>query len=78
MYNYGQLQVTFENGSVGWYESGWGPMISETAYFVKDVFTQSKSCQSLIYTISNQFQIIILTPGAIPSMKRSGSLSSFP
>ncbi len=37
MYNYGQLQVTFEDGSVGWYESGWGPMISETAYFVKDV-----------------------------------------
>lgn len=38
MYNYGQLQVSFEDGSVGWYESGWGPMISETAYFVKDVF----------------------------------------
>ena len=37
MYNYGQLQVTFEDGSVGWYESGWGPMMSETAYFVKDV-----------------------------------------
>jgi predicted dehydrogenase len=38
MYNYGQLQVAFEDGSVGWYESGWGPMISEQAYFVKDVF----------------------------------------
>ncbi len=37
MYNYGQLQVTFEDGSVGWYESGWGPMMSETAFFVKDV-----------------------------------------
>jgi len=37
MYNYGQLQVTFEDGSVGWYEAGWGPMISETAFFVKDV-----------------------------------------
>src|SRR5699024_7602437 len=36
MYNYGQLQVTFEDGSVGWYESGWGPMISETAYFIQD------------------------------------------
>ena len=35
--NYGQLQVTFENGSVGWYEAGWGPMMSETAFFVKDV-----------------------------------------
>jgi len=35
--NYGQLQISFEDGSVGWYESGWGPMMSETAYFVKDV-----------------------------------------
>ena len=36
-YNYGQLQIWFEDGSVGWYEAGWGPMISETAFFVKDV-----------------------------------------
>lgn len=35
--NYGQLQVTFADGSVGWYEAGWGPMMSETAFFVKDV-----------------------------------------
>ncbi|RDU94685.1 gfo/Idh/MocA family oxidoreductase [Trinickia dinghuensis] len=35
--NYGHLQVVFEDGSVGWYEAGWGPMFSETAYFVKDV-----------------------------------------
>lgn len=37
-YNYGQLQIRFEDGSIGWYEAGWGPMISETAFFVKDVF----------------------------------------
>jgi predicted dehydrogenase len=37
-YNYGQLQIRFEDGSVGWYEAGWGPMISETAFFIKDVF----------------------------------------
>ena len=35
--NYGHLQVTFDDGSVGWYEAGWGPMMSETAFFVKDV-----------------------------------------
>lgn len=35
--NYGHLQVTFTDGSVGWYEAGWGPMMSETAFFVKDV-----------------------------------------
>lgn len=37
-YNYGNLQIRFEDGSVGWYEAGWGPMISETAFFIKDVF----------------------------------------
>ena len=36
-YNYGQLQIHFDDGSVGCYEAGWGPMISETAFFVKDV-----------------------------------------
>jgi predicted dehydrogenase len=35
--NYSHLQVTFEDGSVGWYEAGWGPMMSEMAFFVKDV-----------------------------------------
>ncbi|MDB5159505.1 MAG: oxidoreductase [Mucilaginibacter sp.] len=37
-YNYGQLQIRFEDGSIGWYEAGWGPMVSETAFFIKDVF----------------------------------------
>jgi len=36
-YNYGCLQVSFEDGSVGWYEAGWGPMMSQEAFFVKDV-----------------------------------------
>jgi len=35
--NYGQLQVVFDDDSVGWYEVGWGPMMSRSAYFVKDV-----------------------------------------
>ncbi|WFU44246.1 Gfo/Idh/MocA family oxidoreductase [Bradyrhizobium sp. CB82] len=37
MYNYGHLHIAFEDGSVGWYEVGWGPMMSETAHFVKDI-----------------------------------------
>jgi len=37
MYNYGHFQVLFNDGSVGWYEAGWGPMMSDTAFFVKDV-----------------------------------------
>ncbi len=43
MYNYGHLQVIFEDGSTGWYEAGWGPMISETAFFVKDVMSPKGS-----------------------------------
>ena len=37
MVNYGHLHLTFDDGSVGWYEAAWGPMISETAFFVKDM-----------------------------------------
>ncbi len=47
MYNYGQLQVRFDDGSVGWYEAGWGPMMSETAYFIKDVIGP-KGCVSIV------------------------------
>ncbi len=36
-HNYGQLQVRFDDGSIGWYEAGWGPMMSEHAFFIKDV-----------------------------------------
>ena len=43
MYNYGHLQVLFDDGSVGWYEAAWGPMISETAFFVKDVISPNGS-----------------------------------
>jgi predicted dehydrogenase len=47
MYNYGHLHVVFDDGSVGWYEAGWGPMISETAFFVKDMIGP-KGCVSII------------------------------
>jgi len=39
MYNYGHFQVRFDDDSVGWYEAGWGPMMSESAFFVKDIVT---------------------------------------
>lgn len=47
MYNYGNLQVTFDDGSVGWYEAGWGPMMSNTAFFVKDV-VGPRGCVSIV------------------------------
>src|SRR5215470_3543297 len=37
MYNYGHLHIMFDDGSIGWYEAEWGPMMSETAHFVKDM-----------------------------------------
>lgn len=43
MYNYGHFQVLFDDGTVGWYEAGWGPMISETAFFVKDIISPNGS-----------------------------------
>ena len=48
MYNYGHLQVIFEDGSVGWYEAGWGPMISEAAFFVKDIMTPRGSVSIVV------------------------------
>ena len=47
MYNYGHLQVIFDDGTVGWYEAGWGPMMSETAFFVKDVISPN-GCVSIV------------------------------
>lgn len=53
MYNYGQLQVRFDDQSVGWYEAGWGPMMSETAYFLKDVIGP-EGCVSIVDKNPNQ------------------------
>jgi predicted dehydrogenase len=47
MYNYGHLEVAFSDGSVGWYEAGWGPMMSEVAFFVKDVIGP-RGCVSIV------------------------------
>ncbi|WP_404934488.1 Gfo/Idh/MocA family oxidoreductase [Nitratireductor sp. ac15] len=47
MYNYGHFQVMFDDGSVGWYEAGWGPMMSETAFFVKDIVSPN-GCVSIV------------------------------
>lgn len=56
MYNYGQLQVRFDDQSVGWYEAGWGPMMSETAYFIKDVIGP-EGCVSIVDKNPQQDQV---------------------
>ncbi len=48
MYNYGHFQVIFDDGSVGWYEAGWGPMMSETAFFVKDIISPNGSVSIIV------------------------------
>ena len=48
--NFGHLQVLFADGSIGWYEAGWGPMISETAFFVKDVIGPKGSVSIVLAT----------------------------
>jgi len=48
MYNYGHLQVLFDDGSVGWYEAGWGPMMSDTAFFVKDVISPNGALSIIV------------------------------
>ncbi|CVK85153.1 uncharacterized protein FMAN_02061 [Fusarium mangiferae] len=35
--NYGHLQITFADGSVGWYEASLGPMISKIGCTIRDV-----------------------------------------
>ena len=47
MVNYGHLHIVFDDGSVGWYEAGWGPMMSENAFFVKDMIGP-KGCVSIV------------------------------
>src|SRR3954453_16239021 len=47
MYNPGQVRATFDGGRGGWYEAGWGPMMSEVAFFVKDVIGP-RGCVSIV------------------------------
>ena len=48
MYNYGHFQVLFADGSVAWYEAAWGPMISDQAFFVKDIMTPNGSVSIVV------------------------------
>jgi len=42
-----ELGGGYADGSVGWYEAGWGPMMSEEAFFVKGVIGP-KGCVSIV------------------------------
>ncbi len=49
-YNYGLLQVKFDDGSIGHYEAGWGPMMTKNAWYIKD-FSGPKGSLSVIYEL---------------------------
>jgi predicted dehydrogenase len=48
MYNYGHFQVLFADGSLAWYEASWGPMISDQAFFIKDIMTPRGSLSIVV------------------------------
>lgn len=64
MYNYGHLHVAFDDGSVGWYEAGWGPMMSQEALFIKDVIGPKGSVS--IAERHTQHQAAALAGGKTP------------
>ena len=64
--NYGHLHVTFDDGSVGWYEAGWGPMMSEVAYFVKDV-VGPMGAVLFVFFLLRLMRITIVLPNVLPS-----------
>ena len=90
MYNYGHFEVQFADGSVGWYEAGWGPMMSETAFFVKDVIgpkgsvsivvqgdsVEAKSADINTHTKTNQIPIHHAALAADGSLARSDERES--
>jgi len=57
-YNYGCLQVVFEDNSVGWYEAGWGPMMSQEAFFIKDIIGTGGSISLVAQNIKKESQDI--------------------
>ena len=51
IYNYGQMQLTFTDGSIGWIETGWGPMMSRAGALLRDVVSPSGS----VSVVSNEY-----------------------
>jgi len=60
-YNYGLLQVKFADGSIGFYEAGWGPMMTQNAWCIKD-FSGPKGSYSILYELDHN------TPDSPPTV----------
>jgi predicted dehydrogenase len=76
-YDYGQLTMTFEDGSVGWFESGWGPTAPKTGA-VKEICTGRGSICLLepgipapnTQTGESEFTLQSFLPGRPPSLEK--------
>jgi len=73
MYNYGHFQVTFDDGSVGWYEPGRGPMISETAFFVNDIISPTGSVSIVIPKSAKSDDVDTHTKSSLLRIHRAGT-----
>ena len=72
MYNYGHFQVLFDDGSLGWYEAGWGPMMSDTAFFVKDVISPNGAVSIRMPEDARSDDIDTHTKTAVLRLHRAG------
>lgn len=73
MYNYGHFQVIFADGSLGWYEAGWGPMMSDTAFFVKDVISPNGAVSIRMPESARSDDIDTHTRTSLIRLHRSGA-----
>jgi predicted dehydrogenase len=58
-YNYGQLQIRFEDGSVGWYEAGWGAHDQRNGVFCKRCFRTQRQCFHRCQRSRGRRQIVV-------------------
>lgn len=68
MYNYGQFQLLYADGSAGWFETGWGPTISYEAQSIMDVITP-QGAVSLVSQDDGARSLMIRLKGAVEATK---------
>ncbi len=68
MYNYGQFQLLYADGSAGWFETGWGPMMPYEAQSIMDVITP-QGAVSLVLQDDGTRALMIRLKGAVEAEK---------
>ncbi|WFE75824.1 Gfo/Idh/MocA family oxidoreductase [Roseinatronobacter sp. S2] len=78
MYKYGHFQVTFADGSCGWYEAGWGPMMSDIARFIKDVISTNYPILDMTLELMHVVERGIFRLASMPCYLRKTVFKSCP